>query len=335
MSQKKFENILGDSKAILATKELAKRYAEVDDTVLILGETGTGKELFAQSIHSASSRRAEPFVAINCAALASDVLESELFGYVRGAFTGAKSEGKTGLFELAHRGTLFLDEISEMPLSLQLKLLRIIQERKIMRIGDDKLIPIDVRLITASNRKLFPLIAEGKIREDFYYRICVLELHIPPLRERKEDILQLIRGFLLHNTSTVRFTDDAVHLLCTYDWPGNVRQLGNIVARLAVISKTGVVDDALVREAMKLAPPAVISPQSAAIAAPSSVYSSETEIILCALKKTHGNRQAAAKLLNMSTATLYRKLRKIKEEDPHALDLIRYEATQFLSETIK
>ncbi|WP_333594291.1 sigma 54-interacting transcriptional regulator, partial [Anaerospora hongkongensis] len=218
-ADKTFADIVGSSPAIQAAKKLALKYASVDSTVIIVGGTGTGKEMFAQSIHNASGRRHAPFVAINCAAFPSSVLESELFGYVKGAFTGALNEGKPGIFELAHKGTIFLDEISETPLDVQLKLLRVIQERKVIRIGDDKVTPVDIRIITASNKNLNDLVKQGVFREDFYYRLCVLKLRLPALNERREDIPELTRCFLNQaNLHPCSITEEALELLASGEW---------------------------------------------------------------------------------------------------------------------
>ena len=191
-----FKNIIGDSQVLKETICEAESYAEVDSSVLIYGESGVGKEMFAQSLHNASRRSGEPFVAVNCAALPENLIESELFGYVAGSFTGASREGKTGLFELAHRGTIFLDEISELPIRIQGRLLRVIQEREIMKIGDDRVIPIDVRIIASSNRHFTEIIEKGDFREDLFWRLNVLHLTIPPLRDRKEDIPILFDYFI-------------------------------------------------------------------------------------------------------------------------------------------
>jgi len=237
-----FSDILGHSKEIKESIRIGKEYAKVSSTILIEGETGTGKEVMAQSIHNYSLRANSTFVAVNCAALPESLLESELFGYAPGAFTGADRKGKRGVFELAHGGTIFLDEISEMNPLLQGRLLRVLQEKQIMRIGDNKLIPIDVRIIVATNKNLFGLVREGKFREDLYYRLNVLKIKLPPLRERKGDIPSLIEGFI-HEYSkklsreTITLTREAIEYLCQYNWPGNVRELKNFVERLMVITK--------------------------------------------------------------------------------------------------
>ncbi|MCR5536265.1 MAG: sigma 54-interacting transcriptional regulator [Succinivibrio sp.] len=217
--------------------KIARHFAQSESTVLICGETGVGKEMFAQSIHNESARKGEPFVSINCAALPSSLIESELFGYVDGAFTGARAKGKLGLFELGQKGTIFLDEIGELPLDLQGRLLRVLQEKEIMRIGDDRIIPIDVRIICATNRDLKLQCAKELFRQDLFYRINVLHMVLPPLRERKEDILPLFERFLKQYFGQREFTvqADAARYLKDYLWPGNIRQLRN-VAEACVIN---------------------------------------------------------------------------------------------------
>lgn len=325
-ADKNFDDIIGSSSVIQAAKKLAFKYASVDSTIMIVGGTGTGKELFAQSIHNASSRRHAPFVAINCAAFPPSILESELFGYVKGAFTGALNEGKPGMFELAHRGTLFLDEISETSLDVQLKLLRVIQERKVIRIGDDKVTPVDIRIITASNKNLNDLVKHGAFREDFFYRICVLKLRIPSLNERREDIAELIRCFLKSsNVHTCDITEEALTLLSECEWRGNIRQLSNIVERLAVMCDNGIIDKKLVQEVAD-----DISIQNGETLPVTSTIPTikesltEKEFIYQILCKMNGNRSKAAKHLGISTTTLWRKMKKIIEEEPHYFDLIRY-----------
>jgi propionate catabolism operon transcriptional regulator len=233
-----FADICGTSEALGRTITIAQRFAATDMNVLIIGETGTGKELFAQSIHSCSHRSREPFVAVNCATLPENLLESELFGYAEGAFTGATKGGKVGLFELAHKGTLFLDEISELPLGLQAKLLRVLQEREIRKLGDDRIIPIDVRIISATNVvDLHQKALKKEFRQDLYYRLDILQLNIPPLSSRKEDIRELAHHFFLQypQGKSCQLTDEAVVELAQYGWPGNVRELRNICDRLLVL----------------------------------------------------------------------------------------------------
>ncbi|MBO8138304.1 MAG: sigma 54-interacting transcriptional regulator [Desulfotomaculum sp.] len=235
----KFDSILGQSKAIKECITTAKQFSAVDSNVLIYGSTGTGKEMFAQSIHNASSRSRGPFAALNCGALPENLLESELFGYVEGAFTGAVRGGKPGIFELAHGGTISLDEISETSPHMQAKLLRVLQEKEVRRIGDHKVIPIDVRVIAATNRSLFQLVEKGDFRKDLYYRLNVLNLTLPDLAERKEDIPVLLEHFLKEicqrlGRDRVELSPEALKLLQKYPWPGNIRELQNAAERLAV-----------------------------------------------------------------------------------------------------
>ena len=232
-----FDSILGKSQAILACVDRAKKIARLDKPTLIIGESGTGKELFAQSIHSASPRGAYPFLALNCAALPATLLESELFGYSDGAFTGAKKGGHTGLFEQVNKGTFFLDEIGEISLETQAKLLRVLEEREIMRVGSGEIVPIDVRVIAATNKNLRELVREGKFRMDLYYRLNTLELHIPPVRERKEDIPLLIRHVLeSENLPHVTISREAMDFFMNFSWEGNVREMRNCVEYMAQIS---------------------------------------------------------------------------------------------------
>ncbi|MCF2625789.1 sigma 54-interacting transcriptional regulator [Fusobacterium perfoetens] len=224
-----FDDILGESGAIKRIKEIAKKMAKTNSAVLITGESGTGKELFAHAVHNYSDRKDYPFVAVNCAAIPENLLESELFGYEEGAFTGAKRGGKIGLFEFAHMGTLFLDEIEGMSPALQIKLLRVIQEKEIMRIGGDKVINIDVRIIAATNEELRKLIKENKFRKDLYYRINTLPIMIPPLREREDDIYLLLERFKNEIGADFKFTSKAKEAFKMYNWEGNIRELKNYV----------------------------------------------------------------------------------------------------------
>jgi transcriptional regulator with PAS, ATPase and Fis domain len=215
--------------------KLSKKVAKSDLTVLITGESGTGKELFAQSIHNASLRKNGPFVAINCAAVPESLLESELFGYESGAFTGARKEGKAGLFEQANMGTIFLDEIGDMPLTLQARLLRVLQERQVMRIGSDRLINVDIRIIAATNKNLIKMIEKGQFREDLFYRINVLPINIPPVRERKEDIIPLIKCYM-ERKKDIKLSDEVVEVLMNYSWPGNIREIQNVASYINIMS---------------------------------------------------------------------------------------------------
>ncbi len=237
-----FRDLLTKNQRMKRLIDIAKGFAKTDATVLIVGESGTGKEMFAQSIHALSSRRVEPFVAVNCAALPTQLLESELFGYVEGAFTGAKKGGKIGLFELAHNGTIFLDEIGEMDKNLQGRLLRVLEEKKVMRLGSDKMIPVDIRIVAATNADLKDKIKRDEFRMDLYYRLNVLKLQTIPLRERREDIEYLANSFMRiinkkYGRQIEGFTPEVLELLRKYPWPGNIRELKNIVERL-ILSTT-------------------------------------------------------------------------------------------------
>ncbi|MBO4393683.1 MAG: sigma 54-interacting transcriptional regulator [Spirochaetales bacterium] len=299
-----FKDIVGNSNVLSEAKQIAMNYAKVNANILLLGETGTGKELFAQSIHNASERRHKPFVAVNCAALPESLLESELFGYVGGAFTGASKGGKPGLFEMAHTGTIFLDEISEMSLQLQGRLLRVIEERKIMRLGHDKLIPIDVRIIAASNQNLEELVAQGKFRKDLFYRLDVLRLRIPPLRERLDDLPILMDSFISHydksNQMTKHMIDPSIFpILESMDWPGNVRQLRNLCERLSTVVYESVITEKDIERCVSR-----VSLSSETTERP------EKERISDALAKFNGNRSRAAESLGIDRSTLYRKMRR-------------------------
>lgn len=323
----RFEDIIGEGKEINHTKELAKKYAKADSTVLIFGETGTGKELFAQSIHNYSDRKNKPFVAINCGAFPPNLLESELFGYVKGAFTGALNEGKIGIFELAHSGTIFLDEISETPLEVQIKLLRVIQERKIVRIGDDKVTPIDVRIVAATNKDLKEQVRKGLFREDLYYRICVLELKIPRLEERKEDIPYLINHFIEKGKVSVDLvTNKAINILKQGQWPGNVRQLNNIIERLAIMSNDGIINSDMVKEVIghsnmeSLKDNPIVEKNRIR----PNMKVTEEEIIKNALIEAKGNKKDTADILGISTTTLWRRINKYKDIDEDFIERAKY-----------
>jgi len=317
----RFENIIGKSKPILQAKEKAMQFAEVDSTVLIQGETGTGKELFAQSIHNASLRFDKPFIAVNCAALPENLLESELFGYVEGAFTGARKGGKAGLFELAHGGTIFLDEISEMSLKLQARFLRVIQEKEVVRIGDDRVIPVDVRIIAATNKELHNQVQKGEFREDLYYRLCVLKLDIPPLRERMEDIPELVKHFIEEKSSKLckkvkSISYGALGKLVLYDWPGNVRQLENIIERAIVLCKGEEIDTNIIMEAMDAVPDFKQEKDKSAkksIPSEGALKQLEIEMIKKVLEETGGNKTLAAEKLGISVTTLWRRLKSYDE----------------------
>jgi transcriptional regulator with PAS, ATPase and Fis domain len=233
-----FDDVIGESDLILKTKFILNKMACTESPVLLIGETGTGKELFAHSVHNASKRRDQPFVAINCAAMPENLLESELFGYEEGAFTGAKKGGRPGLFEFAHQGTLFLDEVEGMSPALQVKLLRVLQEREIMRVGGNQIIHVDVRIVAATNEELEQKVAEGTFRQDLYYRLNALPVLIPPLRKRAEDVFLILDSFRKELGGKFRLSDDIKELFRQYQWPGNIRELRNVVDYLCFTGHT-------------------------------------------------------------------------------------------------
>lgn len=304
------EDILGLSPQIVESKRVAQEYSGVDATVLISGPSGTGKELFAQGIHNASKRKQRPFVAVNCGAIPPNLLESELFGYVEGAFTGANKKGKVGFFELAHGGTIFLDEIGEMDKVAQTSLLRVIQERRIMRLGDDKYIPVDVRIIAATNKNLSQLVKEGQFREDLYYRINVLPLELPALRVRSGDAVYLAEHFVCEFNRMfgreVNLSDEAKVYMGSYDWPGNIRQLRNAIERLVLVTKGNHVSPELVATMLG------IPVDTKEVRAETNYEDpSEKAKILRVLSDTGYNQKEAAKRLGMDRSTLYRKLKSL------------------------
>ena len=321
VSQNTFADIIGDSACFSAVKEKALRYAAADSTVLILGESGCGKELFAQGTHNASLRRNGPFVAINCATLSENLLDSELFGYEDGAFTGAKRGGKAGLFELSHGGTLFLDELGGLPLQLQAKLLRTLQEKSVRRIGGSKNIPIDVRVICATNRNLFEEVKKGSFREDLYYRINILTLIIPPLRDRKEDIPLLINHYLAPRTN-LKFSSEQLSMLQQYDWPGNVRELYNFLDRFFAMQFTGAdldsvfsnLFDELIHKSLHASISEHVNHTSAdpnhLLVPIGSMHVIEQTVIRALLEKYHGDKREVEKTLDISSTTLWRRLKE-------------------------
>ena len=249
----KFSDLLFCSASYSQCIRRAQRFSQTEAPVLIEGETGTGKEVLVQSMHNESVRQKGPFVAVNCAALNNELLESELFGYEEGAFTGAKKGGKLGLFELANNGTLFLDEISELPFILQGKLLRALQEKKIMHMGGTRLIPVDVRIIAACNRPLNLLVQQGLFRRDLFYRLNILRLRIPPLRDRLSDLPGLVSQFIVktqkrYDVAIASFPQQAFDIMAGYDWPGNVRELENVIERVCLLASSSEEVPALLRE---------------------------------------------------------------------------------------
>ncbi|NPV43547.1 MAG: sigma 54-interacting transcriptional regulator [Firmicutes bacterium] len=323
VAKARFSDIVGKSKKINEVKNKAMQFAGVNSTVLIIGETGTGKELFAQSIHNASPRADKPFVAVNCAALPENLLESELFGYVEGAFTGARKGGKPGLFELAHSGTIFLDEISEMSPKLQARFLRVLQEKEVIRIGDDRVIPIDIRIIAASNRDLYNLVKKGNFREDLFYRLCVLQLVIPPLRERKEDIIDIVKFFVNEKSRLLgkevnAISYEAMNRLMLYEWPGNVRELENVIERAVVLCKGQEIGIEIISEALNDMGSSTDNCSNVDIAENAAnegvLKYMEDEMIKRVLEETRGNKTLAAKKLGISVTTLWRRLKQIEEK---------------------
>lgn len=308
-----FSDILGISPQMIETKRIAQEISLIDTTVLISGESGTGKELFAQSIHNKSQRRHGPFVAVNCAALPQNLLESELFGYVEGAFTGATKKGKPGLFEMAHTGTIFLDEISEMDKYAQSRLLRVLQEKQVMRLGDDKYIPVDMRIIAATNKNLTALIKEGHFRQDLFYRLKVLTIHLPSLRSRSNDVTYLAHHFLEHykrqHNRELEITPAGSNYLAAYFWPGNIRELKYFIERLVVIASEKVITENVIK---KYWDDRECEPEPMATVNPPQL--SEEQQILLALTKCNSNITRTAKLLGMDRSTLYRKLKTYKLE---------------------
>ena len=313
-----FENIIGESPALRAAIALAQKVASARlTTVLLIGETGTGKELFARGIHYASAARGEPFVAVNCAAIPDTLLESELFGHEKGAFTDARAQ-KKGLMELAGHGTLFLDEIGELPQGLQPKLLRVLEERRVRRLGGTEEIPINCRIIAATNASLLEAVARLEFRDDLFYRLNVFRINLPPLRERAGDVEVLARHFLsdIARVQALRAKElmpEAVAALRSHSWPGNVRELKNVVERAAILSETNLIaaDHLLVQH--RTAVPASASGGSTSIHIPPGgkpFTEIEKEAVQITLQLTNGNQSAAARILGISRPTLARKIRE-------------------------
>lgn len=317
-----FDSIIGKSAAVVSVKEEAREYAHSPYNLLIVGESGVGKEMFAQAVHNESSRRNGPFVAINCASLPDNLIESELFGYVGGAFTGASKNGQVGKFELADGGTLFLDEIGEMPIQFQPKLLRVLETQEVTRIGSSASKHIDVRVIAATNRVLTQMIDEGFFREDLYYRLQVLNIVIPPLRERREDILLLTNAFLARTADAEtrkkkQLSPEAEKVLLEYEWPGNVRELRNVVYRLSLLSKGDLITrdeilDAIQSRDYRLKNKEALdeTPQERLDKIRADIEYSYKTLIQEALSITGGKKQKAAELLGIDRKTLYRMIKK-------------------------
>lgn len=303
------EQVIGGSAVMADIKKRTIQYAATDSTVLITGESGTGKELLAQSIHNLGQRSSGPFVVVNCAALPENLLESELFGYEEGAFTGAKKGGKAGLCELAHGGTLLLDEVGEMPLALQARLLRVLQEKEVMRLGGDGVIPVDIRIIAATNQDLLQLIQERRFRNDLYYRLDILRLHVPSLRDRKEDIPMLVDYFLHKHTmlksGVAAFSEAAIDRLKQHQWPGNVRELANIMERTLLLFEGPIITEEIIGTVLRETAGRGFHPDTEK----KLLKVQEMEMIYTVLQEENYNYCRTAERLGINRTTLWRKLR--------------------------
>lgn len=311
LADKTFDDIVSISSIMKEKVDMAKRAAGYDSSVLIEGESGTGKEVMAQAIHNESERSQNAFVAIDCGTIPKELFESEMFGYVGGAFTGANKEGKIGLFELADRGTVFLDEIGNMPLEMQAKLLRVIQEGTITKVGGTEKIEIDVRVIAATNTDLRTAMKVGRFREDLYYRLNVINIEIPPLRDRREDIPALIDSFVKRNAKNafkwqgISITPKAVRILTEYSWPGNIRELQNVVERLLIFTNSNsITEDDIPYEIKARSMEYIANKQGR------SLDDAVVSHIKRVLAEENGNISRAAEVLGVTRATIYKKLKK-------------------------
>ena len=317
------DRIVGSSPRMAKVFELVRSVAGTGSTILVQGESGTGKELVAKAVHALSPRRDAPFVSVNCAALPENLLESELFGHMKGAFTDAH-QTKKGLFETAHRGTLMLDEVGEMPLSMQVKLLRVLQERRVRRVGANEEVEVDVRVIAATNQSLEDMVRDRRFREDLYYRLNVIPILVPPLRERSEDIPLLARHFLERfgremGKAVTKISDEAMGLLVRYSWPGNVRELENVIERAVALETTGVI-------LAERLPETLLAPQGAGrdevpdfsqgFSLDRHLESIEAELLRRALEQAAGNRATAARLLGVTPRSLRYLIRKHDSTPP-------------------
>jgi transcriptional regulator with PAS, ATPase and Fis domain len=315
--------LIGDHPLMKKIDAIVRQVAATDATVLITGESGTGKELIARALHGGSIRRNRPFVPVNCAAIPEELLESELFGHIRGAFTGAHA-ARAGMFQLADGGTLFLDEVGDMPLVLQAKLLRVLQDRHVRPVGSDRAQPVDVRVIAATNKNLEKAVEKGGFREDLFYRLQVIPIHLPPLRARRSDIPLLLQHFLEKTNRkygrSAQLTPEAMVHLWEYDWPGNVRELENIIERVVVLNESGqiAVDNlpssviAFISE-KKIPTPTL---DGGELNLQRAVELFERRLIDEALRRANGNRSAAAQILGVKRTTLLSKLRRKKTTAP-------------------
>jgi len=318
----RFSEIIGTSAPMNSIFQMMDRIAPVEGTVLVTGESGTGKELVARAIHYAGPRKEGPFVVVNCGAVPRDLIESEFFGHSKGAFTDARTE-TTGKFEMAHKGTIFLDEIGELPLEAQVKVLRALGEREIVKVGGTKTIPVDVRVIAATNKNLDEEVRKGTFREDLYFRLAVLSLRLPPLRERRADIPLLAEHFLKKYGPELKkelkgLSTKALDALLSYSWPGNVRELENVIYEAMVYTEGEVLDVPLLpaRILTRIGQPAAEEAQCPSLreAAQSASESAEKALIEQALRETEGNRTAAARRLGISRRTLFNKMKALEIE---------------------
>ena len=320
-----FADIKGSSKIFEDAKHKARSYANSLSSIVLYGESGSGKELFAQSIHNASPCADGPFVAINCTVLTENLLESELFGYDDGAFTGARKGGKPGLFELAHKGTLFLDEIGDMPLSIQVKLLRVLQERMVRRIGGSKNIPVDVRLIFATHRDLKVDITEGRFRKDLYYRINVLVLQIPPLRDHKSDLIEISQDILKRLSKRTKklltLSDKSYRIMQSYDWPGNVRELNNFLERASFLNLNDKIILDMINDLVGSGKEPIIQEVSTENDRMTidldTMHNIENSIIKILYQTNGWNRKKIESVLEISTSSLYRRLKELNLLESH------------------
>jgi PAS domain S-box-containing protein len=314
----RFDHLIGQSLIFQNIVSMAKQFSQTSSTLLITGESGTGKELFAQAIHNASPRSSGPFIRINCAALPENLLESELFGYAEGAFTGAKKGGKPGKFELANGGTIFLDEIGDMPMSMQTKLLTVLQERVIERVGGTTPIQINARIIAATNKDLEAMVRNHQFRDDLYYRLNVVQLKLPPLRRRMDDLPMLTEDLMKKlnhklQTSVDNISNEAMQLLQSYSWPGNIRELENLLERainLAQMNSRSTIEAIDFPSLYDSTPMQIPTLSEGSKTLPERIDDLEKQLIIQALEKTNGNKTQAAKLLGIHSSALYRKLTK-------------------------
>jgi transcriptional regulator with PAS, ATPase and Fis domain len=303
-----FASIIGESEKIRQAKGLAEKYAHTDGSVLILGATGTGKELFAHAIHMAGRRKFRPFVCLNCASIPRDLLESELFGYEQGAFTGARPKGKAGKIELAHKGTLFLDEIGDIPLSAQSKILRVLETRQVDKIGGIKSVNVDFRLIAATNRDLMELMRKGEFREDLFYRLNTMTIALPPLAEREGDVVKLIQYFLAQmGKPHIQLSEQALGKLTAYPWPGNVRELRNVIERAVSLMDGDRLESVHLPECVEASTGGTSGRNGEVRTLAEELAGYERDILCRALEETGNNRSRAARLLGISRSTFYEK----------------------------